>query len=123
MMNRNWCLIGYVAFLDPPKESAGPAIAVLQKHGVTVKILTGDNDLVTKKVCHDVGLSTDRILLGADIEAMSDEKLAEAVETTHIFARLSPAHKQRIVQALRAKGSYRWVHGRWYQRCSCLARS
>ena len=97
-------LIGYVAFLDPPKESAGPAIAVLQKHGVTVKILTGDNDLVTKKVCHDVGLSTDRILLGADIEAMSDEQLAEAVGTTHIFARLSPAHKQRIVRALRAKG-------------------
>ncbi len=97
-------LIGYVAFLDPPKESAGPAIAVLQKHGVTVKILTGDNDLVTKKVCHDVGLSTDRILLGLDIETMSDEQLAEVVENTHIFARLSPAHKQRIVQALRAKG-------------------
>ena len=97
-------LIGYVAFLDPPKESAGPAIAVLQKHGVTVKILTGDNDLVTKKVCHDVGLSTERILLGTDIEAMSDEQLAEAVGNIHIFARLSPAHKQRIVQALRAKG-------------------
>jgi Mg2+-importing ATPase len=97
-------LIGYVAFLDPPKESAGPAIAVLQKHGVTVKILTGDNDLVTKKVCHDVGLSTDRILLGSDVETMSDEQFAEAVETAHIFARLSPAHKQRIVQALRAKG-------------------
>ena len=76
-------LIGYVAFLDPPKESAGPAIAVLQKHGVTVKILTGDNDLVNK-VCHDVGLSTDRILLGADIEAMSDEQLAEAVQVPRI---------------------------------------
>jgi Mg2+-importing ATPase len=97
-------LIGYVAFLDPPKESAGPAIAVLQKHGVTVKILTGDNDLVTKKVCHDVGLSTDRIILGSDVETMSDEQFAEAVETAHIFARLSPAHKQRIVQTLRAKG-------------------
>ena len=97
-------LRGYVAFLDPPKESAGPAIAALQKHGVTVKILTGDNDLVTRKVCHDVGLSTERMLLGADVEAMSDEQLAEASETTHIFARLSPAHKQRIVFALRTKG-------------------
>jgi Mg2+-importing ATPase len=97
-------LKGYVAFLDPPKESAGPAIAVLQKHGVTVKILTGDNDLVTKKVCHDVGLSTDRILLGTNIETMTEEQLTEAIETTHIFARLSPAHKQRIVYALRAKG-------------------
>jgi len=97
-------LKGYVAFLDPPKESAGPAIAALQKHGVTVKILTGDNDLVTKKVCHDVGLSTDRILLGTNIESMTDEQLTGAIETTHIFARLSPAHKQRIVHALRAHG-------------------
>ncbi len=101
---QNLVLRGYVAFLDPPKESAKPAIAVLQKHGVTVKILTGDNDLVTRKVCHDVELSTDRILVGSDIEEMSDEQLAEAVVTTNIFARLSPAHKQRIVQALRLKG-------------------
>ncbi len=97
-------LKGYVAFLDPPKESAGPAIAVLQKHGVTVKILTGDNDLVTKKVCHDVGLPTDRILLGPSIDAMTDEELSAAVETTHIYARLSPAHKHRIVDLLRTRG-------------------
>jgi Mg2+-importing ATPase len=97
-------LRGYVAFLDPPKESAGPAIAALQSHGVTVKILTGDNDLVTKKVCHDVGLSTERILTGTDIDRMSDEELSAEIETTHIFARLSPADKQRIVQLLRAKG-------------------
>ncbi|MDE3057792.1 MAG: magnesium-translocating P-type ATPase [Bacteroidota bacterium] len=101
---RDLVLRGYVAFLDPPKESAGPAIAALQSHGVTVKILTGDNDLVTKKVCHDVGLSTDRILIGADIDKMSDEELAAEIETTHIFARLSPSDKQRIVQLLRAKG-------------------
>jgi Mg2+-importing ATPase len=101
---RELVLKGYVAFLDPPKESAGPAIAVLQKHGVTVKILTGDNDLVTKKVCHDVGLSTERILVGADIDTMSDDELAGALETAHIFARLSPAHKQRIVHGLRARG-------------------
>lgn len=97
-------LRGYVAFLDPPKGSAGPAIAALQSHGVTVKILTGDNDLVTKKVCHEVGLLTDRILTGGDIDKMSDDELAAEIETTHIFARLSPSDKQRIVQLLRTKG-------------------
>ena len=97
-------LRGYVAFLDPPKESATPAIAALHKHGVRVKILTGDNDLVTKKVCHDVGLPTDRIVLGTDIDAMTDEQLSTEAESTDIFARLSPAHKQRIVLALREKG-------------------
>ncbi len=96
-------LRGYVAFLDPPKESARPAISALKTHGVRVKILTGDNDLVTKKVCHEVGLPTDRILLGTAIETMTDEQLAEAAEHVDIFARLSPAHKQRIVQALRSK--------------------
>lgn len=97
-------LRGYVAFLDPPKESAGPAIAALQKHGVTVKILTGDNDLVSRKVCHDVGLPTDHIVLGSQIEKMSDEELLLAARAATIFARLSPAHKQRIIQVLRANG-------------------
>ena len=97
-------LRGYVAFLDPPKESAGPAIAALQKHGVSVKILTGDNDLVSKKVCHDVGLPTEHIVLGTDIEKMSDEELLNSARTVTIFARLSPAHKQRIIQVLRANG-------------------
>jgi Mg2+-importing ATPase len=97
-------LKGYVAFLDPPKESAQPAIEALQKHGVTVKILTGDNDLVTKKVCHDVGLPTEKILLGSDIEGMTDEQLKESAEQTIVFARLSPAHKQRIIEALRSNG-------------------
>jgi Mg2+-importing ATPase len=97
-------LRGYVAFLDPPKESAGPAIAALQKHGVTVKILTGDNDLVSRKVCHDVGLSTDHLVLGADIDRMSDEELLGAARTATVFARLSPAHKERIIQVLRANG-------------------
>lgn len=97
-------LRGYVAFLDPPKESAGPAIAALQKHGVTVKILTGDNDLVSKKVCHDVGLSTEHVVLGANIDAMSDEDLLIAARTATLFARLSPAHKQRIIHVLRSNG-------------------
>jgi Mg2+-importing ATPase len=97
-------LKGYVAFLDPPKDSAGKAITALQNHGVTVKVLTGDNDLVTRKVCWQVGLNADNILLGSKVETMTDHELAEAVESTHIFARLSPAHKQRIIRALQHKG-------------------
>jgi len=100
----NLVLRGYVAFLDPPKESAGPAIAVLQKHGVAVKILTGDNDLVSKKVCHDVGLPTEYALLGSDIEKLDDEQLIEAARKATLFSRLSPAHKQRIIEVLRSKG-------------------
>ncbi len=97
-------LKGYVAFLDPPKDSAGKAICALQQHGVTVKVLTGDNDLVTRKVCHEVGLKADDILLGSRVETMTDEELAQAAENTHVFARLSPAHKQRIIRALQSKG-------------------
>jgi len=97
-------LKGYVAFLDPPKDSAGKAIGALQRHGVTVKVLTGDNDLVTRKVCREVGLNADDILLGSEVESMTDAQLAEAAESTHVFARLSPAHKQRIIRALQQKG-------------------
>ncbi|HVN48616.1 MAG TPA: magnesium-translocating P-type ATPase [Bacteroidota bacterium] len=97
-------LRGYVAFLDPPKETAGPAIVALQKHGVTVKILTGDNHLVSKKVCHDVGLPTEHVVIGSDIDNLSDEELLEVSRKATVFARLSPAHKQRIIQVLRANG-------------------
>ncbi len=97
-------LKGYIAFLDPPKETAGKAIAALQNNGVRVKVLTGDNDLVTRKVCKDVGLDTGNVLLGSAVETMSDEQLCKAVEPTQVFARLSPTHKQRIVQALRHNG-------------------
>jgi len=97
-------LKGYVAFLDPPKDTAATAIAALQKHGVTVKVLTGDNDLVSRKICNEVGLSTETIVLGQQVEAMSDAQLAEAAEKTTLFARLSPAHKQRIIKALQSKG-------------------
>lgn len=97
-------LKGYVAFLDPPKDSAAKAISALRDHGVTVKVLTGDNDLVTRTVCRQVGLAADDILLGSKVEAMTEDELAAAVETTHVFARLSPAHKQRIIRALQHKG-------------------
>ena len=97
-------LKGYVAFLDPPKDSAAPAIAALQKHGVVVKILTGDNDLVSRKVCHDVGLPTERVVIGTQLDKMTDSELAETVDNATLFARLSPAHKQRIIRVLRGRG-------------------
>ncbi|MDR0783131.1 MAG: magnesium-translocating P-type ATPase, partial [Propionibacteriaceae bacterium] len=97
-------LIGYLAFLDPPKESAGEAIAALHDFGVEVKVLTGDNDAVTRCVCRQVGIATERILLGNEIDGLSDEELARAAQTTNVFAKLTPQHKARIVAALRAEG-------------------
>jgi Mg2+-importing ATPase len=93
-------LTGYLAFLDPPKETASKAITALRQNGVTVKVLTGDNDLVTRKVCSEVGIHAEKILLGNQVENLTDEQLATEVETTDVFARLSPAHKKRVVQAL-----------------------
>ena len=101
---RDLVLKGYVAFLDPPKETAGRALAALHSHGVSVKILTGDNALISRKVCKDVGLSADPMLLGGDVERMSDIELAEAADKAVLFARLSPAHKERVIRALRGKG-------------------
>ena len=97
-------LFGYVAFLDPPKESAAPAIKALAEHGVTVKVLTGDNELVTAKVCREVGLAQNGMLLGADVERMTDAELAQAVESANVFAKLTPAHKERIVRLLKHNG-------------------
>ncbi|WP_211462867.1 magnesium-translocating P-type ATPase [Collimonas silvisoli] len=100
----NLVLIGYIAFLDPPKESTKPALDALKEHGITVKILTGDNELVTAKICRQVGLAVDGMLLGSDVEKMSDADLAVAVDTTTVFAKLSPTHKERIVRVLHDKG-------------------
>ena len=100
---RDLVLKGYVAFLDPPKSTASPAIEALHKHGVDVKILTGDNQLISRKVCRDVGLTPDPMLVGDDVERMSDAELADASEKTTLFARLSPAHKQRVIRALRSR--------------------
>ncbi|OZI79574.1 magnesium-translocating P-type ATPase [Bordetella genomosp. 2] len=99
---RDLVLAGYVAFRDPPKESAAPALAALAAHGVAVKLLTGDNERVAAKICQEVGLPSRGLLLGADIERMSDRTLAAAVESHDIYARLTPAHKERIVSALKA---------------------
>jgi len=96
----NLVLTGYLAFLDPPKDTASKAITALRQHGVTVKVLTGDNDLVTRKVCSEVGIHAEKILLGGQVENLTDEQLTKEVEITDVFARLSPAHKKRVVQAL-----------------------
>lgn len=97
-------LIGYLAFLDPPKETTAEAIKALNKHGVAVKILTGDNDRVTRYICRQVGIKDDHILLSSDIERMSEPELREAVETTTVFAKLSPAQKASVVSILRENG-------------------
>jgi len=97
-------LVGYLAFLDPPKLSTEGAIRTLHEYGVETKVLTGDNDIVTRCVCDQVGLKSERILLGSDIETMSDADLAAVVEDINVFAKLSPQQKVRIVAALRSKG-------------------
>ncbi|WP_457795571.1 magnesium-translocating P-type ATPase [Methylocystis sp. S23] len=101
---RELILLGYIAFLDPPKDSAARAIADLRKAGVSVKILTGDNDIVTRKVCRDVGLEINELVLGADIDAMNDTALAARVSNVTVFAKLSPPQKARVVGALRKNG-------------------
>ena len=98
-------LLGNIAFLDPPKESANQAIEALKKNGVEVKILTGDNDIITRKICKDVGLTVQSVLLGSDIAALSDEELTKVAVNTTIFAKFSPTQKAKIIQVLRKKGN------------------
>ncbi|MDE2400508.1 MAG: magnesium-translocating P-type ATPase [Burkholderiales bacterium] len=97
-------LMGYVAFLDPPKESTAAALKALAARGITVKVLTGDNDRVTEKICRDVGLNVQGVLLGGAIDAMSDAELKQALRSNTVFAKLTPLHKERLVRTLRADG-------------------
>ena len=99
-------LMGTIAFLDPAKESTAPALRTLAAHGVAVKVLTGDNERVAAKVCRDVGIAVEAgaMLTGGAIETMNDAELAQAVEAGQLFARLTPAHKERIVRILKAGG-------------------
>lgn len=97
-------LIGFLAFLDPPKETTAQAIAALRDHGVDVKILTGDNEKVTASICRQVGLPNGHVLLGTEVDELSDEDLAKTAETTAVFAKLSPSQKARIVRVLRDEG-------------------
>lgn len=101
---KDMVLIGYLAFLDPPKESARPALLRLSELGVTTKVLTGDNDVVTKAICDMLDIYTDKIVLGDVLDAMSDDELSVLVEEVNVFAKLSPLQKQRIVTMLRTNG-------------------
>jgi Mg2+-importing ATPase len=97
-------LLGYLAFFDPPKDSAEKAIRTLGEHGVRVKVLTGDNELVTQKVCDDVGFASQKPVTGRELDAMDGPAFARAVQERDVFARLTPAHKEAIVRALREAG-------------------
>ena len=97
-------LLGYIAFLDPPKETAGIAIAALTRSGVGVKILTGDNDIIARKICRSVGVATDNVLLGGELDKLTDQELARRLDTVTICAKVSPAQKARIIEALHLAG-------------------
>lgn len=95
---------GFIAFLDPPKETTSEALRLLEGHGVRVKILTGDNALVAQKVCREVGLNVERVMSGVDVDQFTDEQLSDEVEHVTIFAKLTPAQKARVVKALKCNG-------------------
>ena len=100
----NMILTGFIGFLDPAKPSAKPSIEALHKLGIELKVLTGDNEIVTKKICRDVGIPINNILLGTELEKISDEELTGRIDDISIFAKLSPAQKSRVVKVLQAKG-------------------
>ncbi|MGX7059404.1 magnesium-translocating P-type ATPase [Vagococcus humatus] len=100
----NMVLIGFVGFLDPAKQSAVTAISSLHEHGVAVKVLTGDNEIVSRKVCQDVGIEVDQVLIGSQIAEMTDLELKEQVDHINLFAKLSPMQKSRIITLLQEKG-------------------
>ncbi|WP_143306631.1 magnesium-translocating P-type ATPase [Chitinophaga vietnamensis] len=97
-------LTGFIGFLDPAKPSARPAIEALQQLGVALKVLTGDNETVTRKICSDVGIPVNRIMLGNELDQLNDRELATAADHTSIFAKLSPAQKSRVVRILQSQG-------------------
>src|SRR5471030_333380 len=97
-------LLGFLAFLDPPKDTAIEALKRLHGLSVEVKVLTGDNEIITAYICQQVGIPVEHLLLGSKIETMSDTELAAAASITSVFARLVPAHKERIIHALQSKG-------------------
>ena len=97
-------LLGYLAFFDPPKDSAAAALDALRKAGVATKILTGDNALVTRKVCREVGIPVEDLVTGDQLRALSEEELTAVVERTTVFARLTPSQKDDIIRALQRAG-------------------
>ena len=103
-LERGLTLVGYVAFLDPPKESAPAALASLAQHGVTVKVLSGDNAAVCAHVCRLVGIDATTVMDGAGVDALDDAALAGAAERTHVFAKLTPEQKTRVIRCLQRRG-------------------
>jgi len=97
-------LAGYIAFLDPPKESAAAAIRTLQEHGVAVKVLSGDNEAVTRNICRQVGIPVEQVIVGSEIDALTDEALAVRADGVSVLAKLSPAQKARVIKALHLHG-------------------
>ncbi|HVB60030.1 MAG TPA: magnesium-translocating P-type ATPase [Ktedonobacteraceae bacterium] len=100
---QNMVLLGFLTFADPPKSDVAQVLQALKSDGVQVKILTGDNELVTRHVCEQVGLQSSRIVLGSELDRMTDTALAHVVEQVHVFARVSPAQKNRIILALKRR--------------------
>ena len=101
---RDMVLIGFVGFLDPPKESAKSAITALREHGVRTVVLTGDSEGVALKVCGKVGVNSSKLITGRDVEKMDDSELLDAVKTCDLFAKLSPSQKERVVRAFQMSG-------------------
>ena len=101
---KNLIFLGLMAFLDPPKESTSEAIKILGEHGVQVKVLTGDNELVTKRICKEVNLPFEHILLGCQIDKLSDIELSKLALETNVFAKLTPLQKSRIIKSLQSMG-------------------
>jgi Mg2+-importing ATPase len=101
---KDMTLVGFAAFLDPPKAGIAPVLESLEIDGISVVIMTGDNQYVTRKVAHDVGLQTDRLLTGSEVDLADDAALAYQAENGTIFARMSPEQKNRVILALKARG-------------------
>jgi Mg2+-importing ATPase len=97
-------LAGYIGFLDPPRDSAQPALEALAQHGIAVKLLTGDNEIVARKICREVGLRVEGVLRGGEIDALDEEALSEAAGRTTLFAKLNPLQKSRVVRVLKGRG-------------------
>lgn len=97
-------LTGFIGFLDPAKPTAKPSIEALQKLHVDIKVLTGDNEIVTKKICKDVGIPVQNIMMGHELEEISNEELLQQIDAITVFAKVSPLQKQRVVQLLKEKG-------------------
>lgn len=100
----NLVLTGFIAFYDPPKETANEAIRILEKYGIKIKILTGDNEIVTQKICKEVGLDSSKFILGEQVESKTEDELANIIEDVSIFAKLSPSQKEKIIKAFHKKG-------------------